>query len=329
MQPEAQKGALKDLCGMSSGASGKPGPSQGMVGRGRREDLVPCCAFGEKEGVGRWMERWKSSQKAKCEAWERDWESREGEGETTGRVKGRRGREMGTEREKDTKREGGRGEGRKDNKETRDIRKTKGHTVAQLVASSGCSASLAKQTACSCSIRGLRSFCSKKQIVSLLKERHRIPVANSWQCTFPLSPTLLTPITLGFLLSQENKYLRCWAYLQSTGLGRPYSLDIPTRKTRGLHWLGVILGCVCRRWGQGRNPFIMWSLLVTKMETDNHRTQHDRYLETVTQPRECPNGQAAVPHHRVSCSMTCFSKIPSSPASSPGKMTRTLVSPGD
>lgn len=48
------------------------------------------------------------------------------------------------ERNKDRRREGGREEGTKNSKETRDTGKTKRHTAAQLVASSGGSASLAK-----------------------------------------------------------------------------------------------------------------------------------------------------------------------------------------
>jgi len=36
-------------------------------------------------------------------------------------------------------------------------------------------------------------------------------------------------------------------------------------KSQVLQWLKVSLGCVCRRWGQGRNPSLMWSLLITEM----------------------------------------------------------------
>lgn len=38
MQPAAKKGALKNLGGLSPGAAGKPGPSQGMVGEGGRKE---------------------------------------------------------------------------------------------------------------------------------------------------------------------------------------------------------------------------------------------------------------------------------------------------
>ena len=36
-------------------------------------------------------------------------------------------------------------------------------------------------------------------------------------------------------------------------------------KSQVLQWLRVSLGCVCRSGGQGRNPSLMWALLIIKM----------------------------------------------------------------
>ena len=59
---------------------------------------------------------------------------------------------------------------------------------------------------------------------------------------------------------------------------------------------------------------------------DNNGTQHDRYLKTVTLPRDC-SGSNSFLIILSTGRMTCFSKISPSPASSPEKVPRVRVPP--
>lgn len=54
-QPEAKMGALKNLCGMSPGVAGKPGPFK-ATGRlvGVKANSRKGCPCGEKEGIMGW-----------------------------------------------------------------------------------------------------------------------------------------------------------------------------------------------------------------------------------------------------------------------------------
>ena len=134
----------------------------------------------------------------------------------------------------------------------------------------------------------------------LQQERHRFLGANPWQANLPPAPfhNLLSLLAASF--PRENSYLRSWVCLNNTVQVTPQHGYPSPKKSRHLHWLGVSLAARAKggTGGTGRNPFIMYSILINKMRTDINRTQKEQHLEIATQLGEGPESQVVPPHHR-------------------------------
>lgn len=195
-------------------------------GKEEWQDWVPCCAFESRKVLGGGQSYGKVHRN-KREALGRNCLSEEAQGRNKMKSQGRK-KGWGRDRE---------------NKRQREIRRPerqegKGHRAATVGGFFWVLPVPGKAGRLQLSYEGL---------LVLQKERHRFLGANSEQANLPPVPfcSLLSLWAASF--PRENSYLRSWVCLHNMVQVTPQHGHSSPIKSRRLHWLGVSMGCMCKR----------------------------------------------------------------------------------